>query len=76
MTQIIDSAFVTKDVVVGGGTFKQPSEQKAIGAGNDLLNGSVDIDGVVHVGPRQAGGANSAEVGVVDALHVVVHVEA
>ena len=50
MTQIIDSAFVTKDVVVGGGTFKQPSEQKAIGAGNDLLNGSVDIDGVVHVG--------------------------
>ncbi len=50
MTHIIDSAFVTKDVVVGGGTFKQPSEQKAIGAGNDLLNGSVDIDGVVHVG--------------------------
>ena len=50
MTHILDSALVMKDLVVGGGSHQKPSEQKAIGAGNDLLNGSVDVDGVVHIG--------------------------
>ena len=50
MTHFIDSALVMKDLVVGGGSHQEPSEQKAIGAGNDLLNGSVDVDGVVHIG--------------------------
>ena len=45
-----DSVVVLKDLVVGGGTYQKPSQQKAIGAGNDLLQGSCDIDGVVHVG--------------------------
>ena len=45
-----DSVVVLKDLVVGGGTYQKPSQQKAIGAGNDLLQGSADIDGVVHVG--------------------------
>ena len=50
MTNEIDSALITKDLVVGGGTAEFPSEQKAIGAGNELLHGSVDVSGVVHVG--------------------------
>ena len=45
-----DSVVVLKDLVVGGGTYQKPSQQKAIGEGNDLLQGSCDIDGVVHVG--------------------------
>ena len=53
MTHFIDSALVMKDLVVGGGSHQEPSEQKAIGAGNDLLNGSVDVDGVVHIGGEE-----------------------
>ena len=45
-----DSVVVLKDLVIGGGTHQKPSQQTAIGAGNDLLQGSADIDGVVHVG--------------------------
>ena len=45
-----DSVVVLKDLVVGGGTYQNPSQQKAIGAGNDLLQRSCDIDCVVHVG--------------------------
>tara|TARA_B100000131_G_scaffold2323_1_gene2424 strand:+ start:358 stop:1122 length:765 start_codon:yes stop_codon:yes gene_type:complete len=50
MSNVIDSALVLKDLVVGGGTAQEPSEQRAIGAGNELLHGSVDVSGVVHVG--------------------------
>ncbi len=50
MTHIIDSALVTKDLVVGGGSAQEPSQQTAIGPGNDLLHGSCDISGVVHIG--------------------------
>tara|TARA_B100000686_G_C16552897_1_gene843572 strand:- start:99 stop:863 length:765 start_codon:yes stop_codon:yes gene_type:complete len=50
MTHIIDSALITKDLVVGGGTAQKPSQQIAIGPGNDLLHGSADISGVVHIG--------------------------
>ena len=39
MSNVIDSALVLKDVVVGGGTAQKPSQQKGIGAGNDLLHG-------------------------------------
>ena len=50
MSNVIDSALVLKDLVVGGGTAQEPSQQKGIGAGNDLLHGSVDVSGVVHIG--------------------------
>ena len=39
-----DSLLVYKEVIVGG------NEQTSIGAGDEVLNGSVDVDGVVHVG--------------------------
>ena len=53
MSNVIDSALVLKDVVVGGGTAQKPSQQKGIGAGNDLLHGSVDVSGVVHIGAEE-----------------------
>ena len=49
MSNVIDSALVLKDLVVGGGTAQEPSAQKAIGAGNDLAHGSVDVSGLVPV---------------------------
>ena len=53
MSYLIDSALVAKDLIVGGGTDEKPSEQKAIGAGNDLLQGSMDVSGVVHIGAEE-----------------------
>ena len=50
MSYLMDSVLVLKDLIVGGGTAEKESEQKAIGSGNDLLHGSADIDGVVHIG--------------------------
>ena len=50
MTNEIDSALITKDLVVGGGTAQKPCQQKAIGAGNELAHGSVDVSGLVHIG--------------------------
>ena len=43
MTHIIDSALVTKDLVVGGGSAQEPSQQTAIGPGNDLLLSLIHI---------------------------------
>ena len=53
MSFVFDSAVVLKDLVIGGGTAQKPSEQLAIGAGNALANGSVDVDGLVHVGAEE-----------------------
>ena len=50
MSHVIDSALVLKDLVVGGGTAQVPSKQEGIGAGNELLHGSIDVSGVVHIG--------------------------
>ena len=50
MSHVIDSALVLKDLVVGGGTAQIPSKQEGIGAGNELLHGSIDVSGVVHIG--------------------------
>ena len=50
MSNVIDSALVLKDLVVCGGTAQEPSQQKGIGAGNELLHGSIDVSGVVHIG--------------------------
>ena len=50
MAYVIDSALITKDLIVGGGTADERSNQPAIGAGNDLLQGSVDVSGLVHIG--------------------------
>ena len=47
MSHVIDSALVLKDLVVGGGTAQVPSKQEGIGAGNELLHGSIDVSGVV-----------------------------
>ena len=53
MSFVFDSAVVLKDLVIGGGTAQKPSEQLAIGAGNALANGSVDVDGLDHVGAEE-----------------------
>ena len=50
MSNIIDSSLILKDLVVGGGTAQKPCQQKAIGAGNELAHGSVDVSGLVHIG--------------------------
>ncbi len=39
-----DSVLVYKEIVVGG------NNQTSIGSGDEVLNGSVDVDGVMHVG--------------------------
>ena len=49
MSYLIDSALVAKDLIVGGGTDEKPSEQIAIGAGNDLLQGSMDVLSLIHI---------------------------
>ena len=49
MSFVFDSAVVLKDLVIGGGTAQKPSEQLAIGAGNALANGSVDLDGILKI---------------------------
>ena len=50
MSYIADEVLITKGVQVGAGPHDDLVTQEAIGAGNNLLDGSVAVDGVVHVG--------------------------
>ena len=50
MSYIADEVLITKGVQGGAGPAEDLVTQEAIGAGNNLLDGSVAVDGVVHVG--------------------------
>ncbi len=50
MAFLFDDVLVYKGVVLGGCTSDSPSEQTAIGAGDQIATGSAEIDGVVHIG--------------------------
>ena len=54
MTYMIDSALITKNCVIGGGTAVNLCQQRAIGAGNNGVPGSIDISGVVHIGGMES----------------------
>ena len=66
---MIDSALITKNIVIGGGSEVRLCQQAAIGAGNNGVPGSVDISGVVHIGTNESFSRGEATLMVEESEH-------